>query len=91
MPQWLVIAMMVSQLLPLIQQAVQWVESIASGQPGVFKKEQALAFLKAILQGTAPFSKLDAGTIDALLAIASPLIDMVVAIFNATGVFKKSS
>lgn len=90
MPQWLVIALMVGQLLPLIQDAVKWVESIATGQPGAFKKEQALAFLRAVLQGTAPFSKLDAATIEALITIAGPLIDMVVTILNATGVFKKA-
>ncbi len=87
MPQWLLIAMMVSSLMPLIQQAVEFIQSQAGGQPGVFKKEMALAYLKAILQGTAMFSKLDTMSIDALMMIAGNLVDMVVTIYNATGKF----
>jgi hypothetical protein len=90
-PAWITMALMVLQLLPMIAEAVKWIESAAAGQTGAFKKDQVLAFLKAILQGTMPFSKLDQATVDAILAMAGPLIDMIVGLFNATGVFVKKT
>lgn len=91
MPQWLVIAMLASSLLPLIQQAIKDVEALSAGQAGAFKKEQVLSYLKILLQGTASFSKLDQPTMDALLVMAGNLIDLLVGIFNATGVLPKKA
>ncbi len=89
MPQWLIIASIVASLLPLLQSIVLWVEELAKGQPGAFKKEQAMALLKSILSAGNVFFKLDQASIDVLMTLASTLIDVVVAVMNSTGALPK--
>ena len=91
MPVWITFAILAVQLIPLVKEVVTEIESLFGGQPGAFKKEQAVAFLRVLLQGTAGLSKLDQQTIDAIMAILGFLIDLIVSGFNSKGVFVHKS
>jgi hypothetical protein len=66
-------------LLPKVIAVVTIIEPLFNASvPGERKKQAALDALKSV------------GTPDAILDVASDLIDLVISVFNAIGVFKKA-
>lgn len=88
-------ATLAASLLPLVREIVQMIE-IFPNLTGVQKKDYALNMLEMIFNSIKnnPDIKInEIKDIDFSLikSIASPLIDIVVSLFNASGVFKKST
>lgn len=81
---------LVPNLFTVIDQAVQSVESSLAGVPGV----SGSAKLQAAEQKVNAFlaaAGVDLSAITSASTVLTPLINAAVAIFNATGLFKKAS
>lgn len=90
--KWLTI---VGYVLPLINSIVRLVETFP-GLTGAQKKEQALALVEAMWNGLAgqnpaiKIKEIQGVPFDVFKPLVGLLIDTVVTIFNAVGVFTKS-
>jgi|GEM_PF-5208977 len=87
---WLKYIALLPALYQFVYATVQMIETIAEGTPGVEKKAMFMAALK---EGWASFQsafgfKAEFATFETLISL---LVDFIVAILNATGVFKKST
>jgi hypothetical protein len=98
------IIQLVTLLLPLVQQVVQWIEDSVNQAKtsgtittvtGADKKAAALTFIQQLwptIAQTGTGAKVTAAlTPDQIVSTTSNLIDGVVGIYNTLGIFKKST
>ena len=90
MMAWLKYIALLPALYQFVLQTVQLIEQIAEGLPGTDKKA---LFMQALKDGWTAFQsafgfKAEFATFELLISL---LVDFIVAILNATGVFKKNA
>lgn len=78
---------LVPQILPLVDQTVQSIETALQGMPGSSKFAAAEAKINSLLSAAIA----DVAVLADVKAIVSPLINAAVAAFNAAGLFKKAA
>lgn len=78
---------LIPQLLPLVSQTVQSIETVMDGVAGSDKLKAAEAQINTYLSDFAT----DVSVIADLKTVLAPLINAAVAAFNAAGIFKKAA